>query len=163
MEEVAIKNKYDWREWFFFSSGYPVCESISRTSTTVTYIAGSNAASNVGRNEAYQNYDAKTIRGKEQLERKIKIEENLLTASSLGLNIGISKVNSERDINIQLYPSDGTIMKLDRWQELHEADSKIPFSGEAVNEQNWHKVDEELEEVKSMLGRELAELILWGS
>src|SRR5690625_4794773 len=163
MEEVDINNKDDFRDWFFFSSGYSVFTSISGTSTTVTYIAGSNAASNVWRNQAYQNYDAKTIRGKEQLGRKIKIEENLLTASSLGLSIGIRKVNSERDINIQLYPSDGTIMKLDRWQALHEADTKIHYSGEAVNEQKWHKVDEELDEVKSMFGREVAEFILWGT
>src|SRR5690625_3474601 len=87
MEEVDINNKDDFRDWFFFSSGYSIFESISGTSTTVTYIAGSNAASNVWRNQAYQNYDAKTIRGKEQLGRKIKSEENLLTASSLGLSI----------------------------------------------------------------------------
>ena len=162
MEEVAIKNKDDFREWFFFSSGYPVFESISGTSTTVTYIVGSNAANKVWGNEAYQTYDAKTIRGKEQLERKIKIEENLIIASSLGLEIGISKVNSERDINIQLYPSEGTIMILERWQALHEADSKIPFSEEAVNEQNWHEIDEEIDEVKRVFGREVGEFIRGG-
>src|SRR5690625_5462897 len=45
MEEVDINNKDDFRDWFFFSSGYSIFESISGTSTTVTYIAGSNAAS----------------------------------------------------------------------------------------------------------------------
>src|SRR5690625_7768462 len=69
MEEVAIKNKEDFREWVFFSSGYPVFESISGTSTTVTYIAGSNAASNVCRDEAYHIYDEKIIRGTVLLKR----------------------------------------------------------------------------------------------
>jgi len=200
VEEYYIKDKDDYRDWFFFSSGYLTFES-DQESIKVTDAQGSNAATNIRKTDLEELKDQrvnfttnffkkelfKQVGGavlstskkgnivgsvvevgrigveyteeKEELDGEIELEDHLVTASDLNLSVTMREDSFAEDITMDLSPTDGTFIKLERLLELHEIDSRITFPQTAINEQNWEKVREDLEKSGSTFGEQVNDFI----
>ena len=89
---------------------------------------------------------------KKEMEQEIEVENVLITAGRLDLEVVISERNPGRELNIQLYPLDETILQIERWEQLHNENSNIPFPAEAINSHDWYKVADELAGVLEEFG-----------
>lgn len=60
---------------------------------------------------------------------------------------------------MDLYPTDGTFIKFERWKALQPKNLDITLPEEAINEQNWHKVSKSLDEIQDIFESELGDFI----
>gem|GEM_PF-2096518 len=97
--------------------------------------------------------------GKEEIDSEIKLEEHLITASDLKFSITMREDSFAEDITLDSSPTDGTFIKLERLQELHEIDSRITFPQTAINEQNWEEVRVELNKIGETYGEQVNDFI----
>src|SRR5690625_632785 len=200
VEEYYIKDKNDYRDWFFFTSGYLIFES-NQESIKVTDAEGSNASKRIQETELDEKKDKRVNyapnffhdkllnktgevmlssskrgnivggvvevgkiveeyeEGKEKLDGEIQFEGHLITASDLKLSITMREDSFEKDITMDFSPTDGTLKKLEKLQELHVKDSRIPFPESAINEQNWEEVRAKLNEFATTYGEDVNEFI----
>lgn len=84
--------------------------------------------------------------GKKELEEQITIEAARHTADTLSMEFSISLNHSVPytgdEINVQLYPTESTYAMIDRWKEVHEINSNIPYPEKHIASQNWPKVND---------------------
>lgn len=100
---------------------------------------------------------------KKELGGKIEIGNALTTASKLDLEISISEGRPGRELNLQLYPLDGTFEKIDRWKELHEINPDIPFPEESVNSHDWYEIGQKLRSLELDLDSKITDYISNGA
>lgn len=96
-------------------------------------------------------------------EEKIEIEEALSAAGRLNLEVSLSEVRSNGDLNIQLYPLDETFEKIERWMEVHEAKKAIPFPGEDINKHDWYEIGKSLKNIERNYGTKITDYIQDGT
>lgn len=79
------------------------------------------------------------------------------------MELSISERIPGKELNIQLYPLDGTFEKIDRWIEVHEANADIPFPKKAINSHDWYEIGKELLEVELEFGSKITDYISNGA
>ncbi|GIO23547.1 hypothetical protein [Oceanobacillus sp. J11TS1] len=89
---------------------------------------------------------------KKEYEEGIILDEALLVAERLNLEVAISEHNNGRGLDVQLYPLDGTFIKLERWRELHEKNPNLYFPEKEINAHDWYAIGEKLKEVNNEFG-----------
>src|SRR5699024_2532918 len=97
--------------------------------------------------------------GAKEMGKEIIIEEALKTATNLNMEVAISETSPGQGLNIQLYPLDGTLEIINRWKELSEKDSNVPFPVDEINSQDWYEVTEKLRIIENELGTEITDSI----
>src|SRR5690625_3107482 len=97
--------------------------------------------------------------GAKEMGREIIIRQALRAATDLEMEVAISETNSGQGLSIQLYPSDETLAIINRWEELSEKDSGVPFPGDEINSQDWYEVAEKLRTIENELGTEITDSI----
>lgn len=86
--------------------------------------------------------------GKKEMEDSIELDQALLIASSLNLEVAIGEQNPGKGMNIQFYPLDGTFNKIERWEELHKENPNLYFPDKEINASDWHEISKSLYEIE---------------
>ena len=102
-------------------------------------------------------------KGRRELNEKIEIGKALNTASRLALDVSISEKTPGKELNIKLYPIDSTFAKIERWRELHNINSNIPFPEEAIIAHDWYEIGQKLAEIEDEFGTKMYQYIYDGS
>ncbi|MCZ1182592.1 hypothetical protein EIJ82_13040 [Alkalihalobacillus clausii] len=105
--------------------------------------------------------DTKDTHDIEQTEKEDKLTLRTVedTATNLSMEIQVSNrptPNSpnRNELNVELYKTAHTEQLLERWEEVHEFDPRFPYPKEAIEDQNWPVVSEELKNHETLLRRE---------
>ncbi|HLR51456.1 MAG TPA: T7SS effector LXG polymorphic toxin, partial [Candidatus Avamphibacillus sp.] len=96
---------------------------------------------------------------KKESEDKIEIEEALSAAGRLDLEVSISELTSDGELNIQLYPLDATFEKIERWKEVHREKNIIPFPEEDINKHDWYEIGKTLKNIERKYGTKITDYI----
>lgn len=106
--------------------------------------------------------------GNAELTNQITVEEGMVVADRLGMELGISET---RDIpgsatpnvdSIQLTPTDKTFEILERWKQVHEEFLHVDFPADSIDSQDWYQLGESLNDIKLKEGTKVSNYILDG-
>lgn len=93
----------------------------------------------------------------EKQKQKIEILEHKEMAFNLRMDLEVTeKEGSDENIHIEVTPTDETFERLRRWEALHEREpDAIPYDAQAVDEQDWEKINDVLGEIDSSKHEEM--------
>ncbi len=84
--------------------------------------------------------------GKQELDNQLTIKEAKLTAGNLGMELLISERNvyGEKQFFVEIQPTEVTYEILERWKEVKAIDPTIEYPEEAIQNQDWPTVSQNL-------------------
>jgi len=105
--------------------------------------------------------------GKSELETEITIREAREVADMLSMEFSISEngsvpLSSAPETTVQLYPTEASYKILDRWQEVYDINSNIPYEENYIKSLDWVKINEYLNDNDSKIGGDLSDYITEG-
>src|SRR5699024_5620076 len=84
--------------------------------------------------------------GKQELKREINLQSALDASSRLAMEVSVIHgelgINKEPWEKQEVYPTESTYGKLERWEEIHGINPEIPYPKETIQNKDWIAIAE---------------------